>query len=104
MKKLQGLVGVLLLLALTTCTFLSAQAVFTAVINTDKVNLLSEPANSATVVKILKLGDIVKVYSKSPDGQFWEVEHKGTHGWIMFKYLSPKDHRYSLPLLVLQPI
>ncbi|WP_434131403.1 SH3 domain-containing protein [Sporomusa sphaeroides] len=93
MKKLQVLAGVLFLFALITCTMLPAQAIFTAVTNTDKVKLLSEPTASAAVVKVLKLGDVVKVYKKSSDGQFWEVEHKGSHGWIMLHFLSPKDHR-----------
>ncbi|CVK20206.1 SH3 domain-containing protein [Sporomusa sphaeroides] len=93
MKKLQVLAGVLFLFALITCAMLPAQAIFTAVTNTDKVKLLSEPTAAAAVVKVLKLGDIVKVYEKSPDGQFWEVEHKGSHGWIMIHFLSPKDHR-----------
>ncbi len=67
--------------------------VFTAVTNADQVKIFSEPAPSGTVVSVLRLGDVVKVYQKSPDGQYLEVEHKGSHGWVIFKYLSPKDHR-----------
>ncbi|HWR09260.1 SH3 domain-containing protein [Sporomusa sp.] len=69
--------------------------VFTAVTNTDQVKIFSEPTPSSMVIEVLRLGDVVKVYQKSPDGQYFEVEHKGNHGWIIFKYLSPKDHRYS---------
>ncbi len=93
MKKTQLLAGVFLMFVFMTCVMLPAQAIFTAVTNTDQVKLLAEPTPSAAVVEVLKLGDVVRVYKKSPDGQFWEVEHKGNHGWIMFKYLSPKDHR-----------
>ncbi|QDR82840.1 SH3 domain-containing protein [Sporomusa termitida] len=69
--------------------------VFTAVTNTDQVKIFSEPTPAGTVVSVLRLGDVVKVYQKSPDGQYLEVEHKGKHGWVIFKYLSPKDNRYS---------
>lgn len=69
--------------------------VFTAIANTDQVKIYSEPTPSGTVVSLLRLGDVVKVYGKSPDGQYLEVEHKGNHGWVIFKYLSPKDHRLS---------
>lgn len=93
MKKLQVLAGALFLFALLTCAMLPVQAIFTAATNTDKVKLLAEPTASAAVIKVLKLGDVVKVYEKSSDGQFWEVEHKGSHGWIMIHFLSPKDHR-----------
>lgn len=96
MKDLYCRFRLLLLLILITSTALSAQAVFTAVTNTDQVKLYAEPNIAANVVEVLKLGDVVKLYKKSPDGQFWQVEHKGNHGWIIFKYLSPKDHRYSV--------
>ncbi|WP_371374130.1 SH3 domain-containing protein [Sporomusa aerivorans] len=90
MKKVQ-LVTAFFLLLLTACTVLPAQAVFSAVTNTDKVKIYSEPTDSATVLAVLKRGDVVKVHTKSADGQYWEVDHKGTHGWIIFKYLSPRD-------------
>ena len=73
--------------------------IFSAVTNADQVKLFSEPAETSAIVKVLKLGDVVKVYGKSSDGQFYEIEHKGNHGYIIFKYLSPKDHRYSAELL-----
>lgn len=98
MKKIQFLAGILFIFALITCTALPAQAIFTAITNTDHVKLLAEPTASSATVEVLKLGDVVKVYKKSPDGQFWEVDHKGNHGWILFKYLSPKDHRYSVEI------
>jgi len=83
----------LLLLVLVTCIVLPAQAVFSAITNTDKVKLFAEPAPDAAVIEVLKKGDVVKVFEKSADGQFWEVEHKGNHGWIISHKLSPKDYQ-----------
>lgn len=94
MKKIFFIPKLLLLLMLITCAVLPVQAVFSAVTNVDQVKLLSEPAPSATVIETLKLGDVVRVYNKSDDGQFWQVEHKQHLGWIKFNQLSPKDHRY----------
>ncbi|WP_371364227.1 hypothetical protein SRRS_50330 [Sporomusa rhizae] len=85
------LIGIVFFLCLAT----PAQAVFTAFANTNKAKIYSEPNESAAVVEVLRLGDVVKVYTKSPDGQFWEVEHKGNHGWIVQKHLSPKDTKIS---------
>ncbi|MGL5514329.1 MAG: SH3 domain-containing protein [Sporomusa sp.] len=84
MKLIRQLLGICICLA-----------VFTAVTNTDNVKLFAEPASDSAVVKTLRLGDVVKVFTKSPDGQYWQVEHKGTGGWIIHHHLSPKDHRYS---------
>ncbi|HWR44826.1 SH3 domain-containing protein [Sporomusa sp.] len=83
MKKIKFMLGIIVLF------------VFTAVTNTDQIKMFSEPRPASTIIEVLRLGDVVKVYQKSPDGYYWEVEHKGNHGWIIFKYLSPKDHRYS---------
>ena len=94
MKRIPFLPELLLLLMLITCTVLPVQAIFSAVTNVDKVNLLSEPTPAAAVIETLKLGDVVRVYSKSDDGKFWEVQHKNYHGWIMLNQISPKDHRY----------
>jgi SH3-like domain-containing protein len=94
MRTIPLLPKLLLLLLLTTCLVLPVQAVFSAIANTDKVKLFAEPTPTAAVVEILKKGDVVKVSEKSEDGQFWEVEHKGNHGWIMSHQLSPKDYRY----------
>jgi SH3-like domain-containing protein len=93
MRKLQVMTGLLLVVLLAVCTVLPAQTAFSAVTNTDKVKVLAEPTAAATVLAVLKLGDVVKVLAKSADGQYWEVEHKGTHGWIIFKDLSPRDPR-----------
>ena len=94
LKKIPFLPKLLLLLMLITSTALPAQAVFSAVTNVDQVKLFSEPTPSATVIETLKLGDVVRVSSKSEDGQFWQVEYKNHQGWIIFQQLSPKDHRY----------
>jgi hypothetical protein len=83
----------LLLFVLVTCIALSAQAVFSAIANTDKTKLFAAPAPDAAVIEVLKKGDVVRVFEKSADGQFWEVEHKGNHGWIISHQLSPKDYR-----------
>lgn len=83
-----------LLLILTTCAVLPVQAVFSAVTNTDQVKLFANPDPASPVEEVLKIGDVVKVSSKSDDGQFWQVEHKGHQGWIKVYQLSPKDHRY----------
>ncbi|SMD07950.1 SH3 domain-containing protein [Sporomusa malonica] len=95
MKKRKFTFVIAILAALAICLSLPAHAVFTAVTNTDKVKLFAEPTPTSPIVEVLKLGDVVKIYKKSPDGEFWEVEHKGNHGWIILKFLSPKDHRYS---------
>lgn len=95
MRTKKFMFGLVMMAALVTCFPLPAHAVFTAVTNTDKISLLAEPTPTSTIVEVLSLGDVVKVFKKSTDGQYWEVEHKGNHGWIIFKYLSPKDHRYS---------
>ena len=83
----------LLLLILVTCMALPVQAAFSAITNADKVKLFAEPSPGAAVVEVLKKGDVVKVFEKSEDGQFWEVEHKGNHGWIISHQLSPRDYR-----------
>ncbi len=94
MKNIPLLPRLVLLLILLICIVLPVQAVFSAVTNVDKVKLLAEPSTTATVVEVLKNGDVVKVFEKSEDGQFWKVEHKGNHGWIKSNQLSPKDYRY----------
>lgn len=83
----------LLLFVLITCIALPVQAVFSAIANDDNVKLFAEPTSTAEVVEVLKKGDVVKVLEKSEDGRFWEVEHKGHHGWIISSQLSPKDYR-----------
>jgi len=83
----------LLLLIIITAMVLPVHAVFSAIANSDKVKLFSEPSPDAAVVEVLKKGDVVKVLEKSDDGQFWEVEHKGQHGWIISHQLSPRDYR-----------
>lgn len=85
---------ILLLLLLSTVAAASAQTLFAAITNVDKVKLLDAPSPSAAVVEVLKLGDVVKVYGKSADGQYWDAEHKNHRGWIKFNQLSPRDHRY----------
>lgn len=94
LKKCPVITKLILLLILVLCIALPVQAVFSAYTNVDKVNMFSEPTPSATVVEVLKIGDIVKVLDKSEDGEFWRVEHKGHYGWIKSYQLSPKDHRY----------
>ncbi|WP_021167809.1 hypothetical protein SOV_47800 [Sporomusa ovata DSM 2662] len=94
MKKIPFFPELLLLLMLITCMVLPVQAVFSAVTNVDQVKVFAKPTPSAPVIETLKLGDIVRVYSKSDDGQFWQVEHKNHHGWIIFSQISPKDRRY----------
>ncbi|MDF2570935.1 MAG: hypothetical protein K0R55_2539 [Sporomusa sp.] len=95
MKKSIFLFGFIIWSTLAITLSLPAQAAFTAVTNTDKVKVFFEPTTNSPVVEVLKVGDVVKVYTKSPDGEFWEIDHKGNHGWIIIKFLSPKDHRYS---------
>lgn len=95
MKKPAITTALLIGIAFFLCLATPVQAVFTAFANTNKAKIYLEPDESAAVVEVLRLGDVVKVYTKSPDGQFWEVEHKGNHGWIVQKYLSPKDHKIS---------
>lgn len=94
MKKIPFFPELLLLLMLITCLVLPVQAVFSAVTNVDQVKVFAEPTLSAPVIETLKLGDVVRVYNKSDDGQFWQVEHKNHQGWIIFSQISPKDHRY----------
>ena len=94
MKKIPFFPELLLLLMLITCMVLPVQAVFSAVTNVDQVKVFAEPTPSAPVIETLKLGDIVRVYSKSDDGLFWQVEHKNHRGWVVFSQISPKDHRY----------
>lgn len=96
MKKSPYISKLFLLLVIIICATLPVQAVFSAVVNTDHVKMYAEPNPAAPVIETLKLGDVVKAYGKSADGQFMEAEHKGHHGWIMFKHVSPKDHRYSV--------
>ena len=96
MSKLQVITGLLLVVLLAVCPVLPAQAAFSAVTNTDKVKVLAEPTAAAAVLAVLKLGDVVKVLARSADGQYWEMEHKGIHGWIIFKDLSPRDPRAEI--------
>lgn len=93
MKSRKFAFGLIIWAALAICLTLPVNAVFTAVTNTDKVKIFAEPTPASPIVEVLKAGDVVKVYKKSPDGEFWEVEHKGNHGWISLKFLSPKDHK-----------
>lgn len=93
MKNYRLFRKLLLLFILITCIALPVQAVFSAIANADKVKILAQPAPTAEVIEVLKKGDVVKVFEKSADGKFWEVEHKGHHGWIIFSQLSPKDYR-----------
>jgi hypothetical protein len=94
LKKHTFLPKLLLLLMLITCAAVPVQAVFSAVTNADQVKMFADPDPSSPIEEVLKIGDVVKVNSKSDDGQFWQVEHKGHHGWIKVYQLSPKDHRY----------
>lgn len=93
MKKTAFITPFLVSIVFFFCLATPAQAVFSAFANTNKAKIYSEPNESAAVVEVLRLGDVVKVHTKSPDGQFWEVEHKGNHGWVAQKHLSPKDYK-----------
>lgn len=91
MKHISFLPHVLLLVLLVTAIALPGQAVFSAIADADNVKLFAQPSPTAAVVEILKKGDVVKVLEKSEDGKYWEVEHKGHHGWIISTQLSPKN-------------
>ncbi|BBB93206.1 MAG TPA: SH3 domain-containing protein [Methylomusa anaerophila] len=91
-RKLPGILGALLIITVTLAFLGIAEASFTFIgyANSDRVKVYSSPSTTDSVIEELKLGDFVKVVGKSPDEDFWEIQHKDKHGWVLVKYINPR--------------
>jgi sortase (surface protein transpeptidase) len=65
----------------------------TATVNTDGVNLRSEPSTSADVVSVIANGTIVTITGASQDADgytWWPISlDDGTTGWVVADFLTP---------------
>lgn len=54
--------------------------------STTNVNLRTEPSTSASVIRVVPEGSIVKVVDSNPQNGFYKINHNGSIGWTFGSY------------------